>query len=139
MPINGIFDTSVNVLAKTLDLRVKQQELISANVANAETPGFVPTTLSFEGELKNALGKKDAASVAITNPRHIPLKRGSRALAEVTGVVLETPSKSPTPDGNAVEMETEMSHLAENQIMYNASVQILNRKFEELKLAIKGN
>ncbi|UFS72323.1 flagellar basal body rod protein FlgB [Geomonas sp. RF6] len=137
MPINGIFGTTVDLLGKTLDLRVKQQEMISANLANGETPGYVPTTLSFEGQLKNALQK--GADVVVTNPRHIPLKKGAHRLAEVSGIVLETPSKSPGPDGNAVEMETEMSHLAENQIMYNASIQLLNKKFETLKLAIKGN
>ena len=38
MPVNGIFSKTVDVLAKSIDLRAKQQNLISSNIANAETP-----------------------------------------------------------------------------------------------------
>jgi flagellar basal-body rod protein FlgB len=37
-----------------------------------------------------------------------------------------------------VELEGEMGRMVENQIMYNASVQILAKKFEGLRTAIKG-
>ena len=73
----------------------------------------------------------------MTNARHLPLKGASNRLQSVTGRVIETPSKSPGKDGNAVEIENEMSKMAENQIMYNASVQILSKKFEGLKIALR--
>ena len=136
MPVNGIFGTTIELLGKTLDLRVKRQNLISANLANVETPGYTPSDLSFEGELKSALKKGGTAQSP--NPRHIPLKGGtSAALQLVTGQVVEVPGK-PGADGNGVEMESEMGRMAENQIMYNASVQLLTKKFETMKQAIRG-
>jgi flagellar basal-body rod protein FlgB len=56
----------------------------------------------------------------------------------VEGKVIETPAPTPGRDNNGVELEAEMSRMAENQIMYNASIQILTKKFEGMKYAIKG-
>ncbi|MBJ6724740.1 flagellar basal body rod protein FlgB [Geomesophilobacter sediminis] len=134
-----IFGNTVELLGKTLDLRAKRQGLISSNLANVETPNFTPSDLSFEKELKNAVSKGSSARLDVTNPRHIPLKGGTQQLDRVQGDVLETPDKAEGPDGNSVAMETEMGRLAENQIMYNASIQLLNKKFDGIKLAIKGS
>lgn len=136
MPLQVTFGNTVELLGKSLDLRNKRQALISANIANAETPGYSPSDLSFEAELKAALNHKGSAS--LTNPRHIPLKGVAASLDRVEGVVLQTPPASPGPDGNGVEMEGQMEKLAENQIMYNASVQLLGTQFDMMKQAIKG-
>ncbi len=118
---------------------MKNHNLLSANIANAETPGYVPTTLSFEGELKAALQNRSGVTGAVTNPRHIPLKGQGNALDTVQGTVVETPSVTPGRDGNGVELENEMGKLAENQILYNASVQIVAKQFDSLKTAIRGS
>jgi len=137
MPVNGIFGTTIELLGKTLDLRTQRQNLISANLANVETPGYTPTDISFEGELKSALKKGPVTQSP--NPRHIPLKGGGNVgLQQVTGQMIELPAKSAGPDGNGVEMESEMGRMSENQIMYNASVQLLTKKFEMMKQAIRG-
>lgn len=139
MPVKGLFGTTVDLLGKTLDLRAKNHNHISANIANAETPGYVPTRLSFESELKEAVKGKGGGTPAMTHPRHIPLKGKGTSLESVVGTVVETPANSVGVDNNAVELESEMGKMAENQIMYNASVQLLAKKFEGLKTAIKGS
>jgi flagellar basal-body rod protein FlgB len=138
MPIDGIFNTTVDILGKSIDLRAKQQNLLSSNIANAETPNYTPKALAFEDELQGALKSGGKKGQAVTNARHLPLKGASSRVGAVTGHVIETPSASPGKDGNAVELETEMGKLMENQIMYNASVQLLSRQFGELRTAIKG-
>ncbi|MBW4054172.1 MAG: flagellar basal body rod protein FlgB [Proteobacteria bacterium] len=142
MHIEGIFDGTIGLLGKSIDLRAKNQNLIASNIANAETPNFIPKTLEFEQELQGALKNNESGtrSSYVPNARHIPL-RGAGAgnsVQSVTGVVVETPSKTPGNDGNAVELENEMGKLAENQIMFNASVQMLTKKFTDLRTAIKG-
>lgn len=137
MQVDGIFNSTITLLGKSIDLRTRQQNLLSSNVANAETPNYVPKALAFEDELQSAVkGAKKGAQV-LTNPRHIPLKGVAGKIETVTGKLVETPAKTPGRDGNAVELENEMSRMAENQIMYNASVQILSKKFEGLKTAIR--
>ncbi|HPX60179.1 MAG TPA: flagellar basal body rod protein FlgB [Deltaproteobacteria bacterium] len=136
MPVDGIFSSTINLLSKSIDLRVKSQNLISSNVANAETPNYVPKSLDFEHELQGAL-KGGGINGGVTNSRHIPLKGVAGRLESVSGRVVESPSKSPGKDGNAVEIENEMSRMAENQIMYNATVQMLTKKLEGLRSAMK--
>jgi flagellar basal-body rod protein FlgB len=138
MQADGLFNTTVDILGKSIDLRAKQQNLISSNIANAETPNYVPKALAFEDELQGALKTGSRGVQAPSNPRHIPLKGASSRVQSVTGRVVETPAKTPGKDGNAVEMESEMGRMMENQIMYNASVQLLAKQFEGLKIAIRG-
>jgi flagellar basal-body rod protein FlgB len=140
MGVDGLFNSTIAILGKAIDLRAKSHTHIAGNLANAETPGYVPTTLMFERQLQDAVKGhgKQGGTPALTNPRHIPLKGASDSLAGVRGTVLETPANSIGRDGNAVELENEMGKMVENQLMYTASVQILGRKFDELKYAIKG-
>jgi flagellar basal-body rod protein FlgB len=138
MALNGIFDTTINLLGKTLDLRTQNHNRISANIANAETPGYTPTVLSFEKELRGALRDKGNAAPQFTNSHHIPLNGALGGLDAVQGTVIEAPAGTPGLDGNGVELESEMGKMVENQIMYNANVQFLTKKFATLTLAIKG-
>ena len=139
MPVDRLFDTTVDLLSKNIDLRARNQNHLSANIANAETPGYTPRRLSFEGELKDALQeKKKGLPQQQPNPRHIPIKGGSSRIDAVQGQIVETPSATSGRDGNRVELESEMAQLAENQIMYNAGIQMLVKKFDSLKSAIKG-
>lgn len=137
MPVQGIFGNTVELLGKSLDLRAKRQSVIASNLANVETPGYTPSDLSFEGRLKDAL-KQGATPAAPPHPRHIPLKGGSVSLDRVQGDLIQVAGSNTGPDGNGVEMESEMGRMAENQIMYNATVQLLAKKFEGLKQAIRG-
>jgi flagellar basal-body rod protein FlgB len=137
MQLDGLFSTTVELLGKNIDLRARNQNLISSNVANAETPNYVPKSLAFEEELQGALKGGGKGTAAITNGRHMPLKGASSRLQSVTGRIVETPAKTPGKDGNAVEIENEMGRMMENQIMYNASVQMLAKKFEGLKIALR--
>lgn len=142
MRIEGIFSSTIDVLGKSIDLRAKNQNLIASNIANAETPNFVPKTLVFEQELQGALKERPSGQRSAVAPhaRHIPVRGAGtgNAIQSVAGQILETPAKTPGKDGNAVELENEMGRLAENQIMFNASVQMLSKKFEGLRSAIKG-
>ncbi len=140
MPPNDIFGTTIDLLGKTMDLRIRNHNLISGNLANAETPGYMPTALSFEDELKDAVKNKANrnATPPLTNPRHLPLHAKGMRLEDVEGKIIETPAGSAGKDGNRVELESEMGRMLENQIQFNASVQLLTKKFETLKTAIKG-
>jgi len=141
MQLDGLFSTTINLLGKSVDLRAKNQNLIAANIANAETPNYVPKSLSFDAELQGALKSRSKGQLPLSqpHPRHIPLHGAAAgsSLQSVAGRVIETPSKTPGKDGNAVELENEMGKMAENQIMFNASVQLLVKKLEGLKSALR--
>jgi len=137
MQLNGLFNTTVEILGKNIDLRARNQNLISSNIANAETPNYTPKALAFEDELQGALKGASKGAQARTNDRHLSLKGSANRIQSVTGRVVETPAKTPGKDGNSVEFENEMGRMMENQIMYNASVQILAKQFGEIKMALR--
>lgn len=142
MPVEGLFSTTVEVLAKSVDLRTRQQNLIASNLANAETPGFTPRALEFEKQLQSAVKKSSARGAAAggaqPHPAHIPLKGdGPARVQQVTGSVVEVPAQTPGRDNNGVELENEMNRMMQNQVLFNASAQLLAKKFEGLRSALR--
>lgn len=142
MPVEGLFSTTIEVLGKSVDLRTRNQNLIASNIANAETPGYTPKALRFEESLQQAVKKttkRGGGSVAsaTTHPAHIPLRRSGDSVQQVRGDVVETPAKTPGRDGNSVELENEMSSMMQNQVLFNASAQLLAKKFEGLRSALR--
>ncbi len=138
MAIDGMFNTTINLLGRSLDLRAENHNRISANIANAETPGYTPTALSFDKELQDAVRSRGQAAPVPTHPRHIPLKGSLMSLDQITGTIVEDKSAINSLDRNGVELENEMGKMVQNQIMFSTSIQLLNKKFEGLKTAIKG-
>lgn len=143
MPVEGLFSTTIEVLGKSVDLRTRSQNLIASNLANAETPGYTPKNLEFENQLQSAVkqssgrGSRGGVSGAVTHPAHIPLRGAGERVSQVQGRVIETPAVTPGRDGNAVELENEMSRMMQNQVLFNASVQLLGKKFEGLRSALR--
>lgn len=143
MPVEGLFSATIDLLGKSVDLRTRNQNLISSNIANAETPEYTPKKLEFEEQLQSAVkksssrGMHSAGSSVTTHPAHIPLRGGGGGISQVRGSIVETPAKTPGRDGNSVEMENEMSNMMQNQVLFNASVQLLAKKFEGLRSALR--
>ena len=54
-------DKTGAVLDQALNLRFKRQQLLTANLANVDTPNYRPVDLAFEGALKEAINKDDSA------------------------------------------------------------------------------
>ena len=49
-----IFDRTMQLLHRTLDLRQARQRVIASNIANEETPGYRATELNFQDSLQAA-------------------------------------------------------------------------------------
>lgn len=130
MPTLGIFDHTVGLLQKVLDLRERNQQVIASNIANADTPGFAPSRFEFEAQLKQALNHPGVTPAA-THPAHFAISAGS--LEEVEGQVVRVPDSTGLGDRNGVNVDQEMVALSENQILYEAAVQALNKKLGLLK------
>ncbi len=128
-----ITDHTLAVLEKSLDLRARNQQVIAGNMANVDTPGFSARKLSFEEDLRQAINKPQTNNKP-TNPRHIPVNGGS--LEQIQGRVIRNVDTSGVGDGNTVSLDEEMFSLAENQLLYEASTQVLKKKLTLLKYAV---
>ncbi|MFO7578192.1 MAG: flagellar basal body rod protein FlgB [Pelovirga sp.] len=128
-----ITDRTFAILEKSLDLRARNQQVIASNLANAETPGYRARKLSFEEDLRRAISRPETPGKP-ANPRHFPVAGGN--LGQVQGRITSEPDNSVIGDGNNVSLDDEMFNLAENQLLYEASSQILKKKLTLLKYAV---
>jgi flagellar basal-body rod protein FlgB len=135
-----IRDSLTLSLRAAMDLRVQRQELLTHNLANADTPDFVPRDLEFEGALRRAIQPSG----------NLP----ENALAQPAGGDLHDPLLAPRPiddqrlvmrpevvdslDGNSVDTDKEMARVADNSMHYQAQVSLLNRRYASIQKIISG-
>jgi flagellar basal-body rod protein FlgB len=129
-----LFDKTTRALGATLNLRQTRNNVISSNIANAETPGYQAKKVDFEDALARALDLEGQGTLAGTQEGHYPT--GPGALSRIKADVYENPDADVNNDGNTVNVEREMASLAENSIMYKAAIQLINKKMAALKYAV---
>jgi flagellar basal-body rod protein FlgB len=131
-----IFDRTMRLLERTLDLRSGRQRVIASNLANEETPGYRASELTFMDQLQSAHKGRLPIVLAATQSRHFGL-RGAEGVQVVTGKLNEVPAGDIPLDANSVNLELEMAKLSENVMQYNAAATILSKKFNGLLSAIR--
>lgn len=131
--MSALFDKTVNALGSSANFRQLRQSVTSANVANAETPGYTAKKVDFEEALSRAVDIEGMRGMNASEPGHFPT--GDGGLSQVRADVYDNPDANINPDGNTVDLEREMSTLAENSIMYKAAVQLINKKLAALRYA----
>lgn len=124
-----IFDSKLAGLSQILDLRMQQHGLVSANLANANTPEFQARRVDFKVALDRVMTGGDAGDLRRTDGRHFEGLDGSPAPTET----IEAPAWS--EDGNSVNPDEEMFVLMENNLLFNATVEAMSRKLALLEYA----
>ena len=135
--IGGLFTRSDELKAAVLDQRLKRAEVINGNIANAETPGYRAIGYDFEEQLQALAGDDDPFPMRATNDKHFRAD-GASADGSITPEVYVRPTESVGHDGNTVDVDREMADLAQNQIMFRSTVELINRKTGVLRYAING-
>lgn len=130
------FDDKVLLLSKVLDLRAEKAQVISANIANAETPGYSAVRFDFENDLANALKKNQSVPLATSHQQHMPL--GPPHFNAVSGKIRTVEDQTGIGDGNGVSVDQEMMALSENELLYETTAQLLKKKITLLKHVISG-
>jgi flagellar basal-body rod protein FlgB len=97
-------------LGRFLSYLSERQEVISSNIANADTPGY--RTRDVDGEF-------------------------STAFAEARDSVVEVPGLVTRNDGNNVSMDREARMLAENTVRFNLAAQLLRGQLKNIRAAIE--
>lgn len=135
-----VFDINLKALEKDMGFRLKRQNLIASNLANVDTPGFQAKDLQFDEALK---GVYEGDNGHITS-HSIELDRTDNTHMEYEDIWLEDEAESeihvvqaPGIDENGVDLDREMSRMAENNLMYSASSIALKKKMGMLKYAIQ--
>ena len=109
-----------------------RQALLSRNIANASTPGFMPqdmTTPNFSAALAEAAR---GGFFATTNPRHMR----ARTVADGAARVVDKPDSQSSPDGNRVAVEEQMMKVAETQMEYAEATGLYKKVFSLWRTAL---
>ena len=130
----NIDDKTTQALAASLKYRQLRQELIASNIANAETPGYKAKKIDFEEALHRALDTDEQQTLKTTDSKHFNV--GGGGFNNLQPEITEDANGIVSPDGNTVDRDSEMAEMAENKIMYDASVQLLNKKLALMKYAV---
>lgn len=122
-------------LKKGLDAWALRQRVHAHNIANAETPGYRRVVVDFEDKLMNALQNLETPMTQ-TDPKHLP--GDSSDLESLQAQVRQEPIDPEGNGINGVDMDQEMAEMAETQLRYLTGVELLKRRYDNLKSIIRG-
>ncbi len=128
----GRYDTTT-VLEKALPVIEGTHRILANNVANANTPDFTPTHVSFRESLDRALaGAGSGLSLSMTHPRHISVG------APRPPLVLERDTFEPgRNDKSEFDIEREMVELLKNSGKFNIFSAVLTKKYQQMRDVLK--
>ena len=112
-------DRLFGIHGAALELRSQRVGLLTANIANAATPGYKARDIDFA----SALAARTAGA--------------SREQAIAASTLYRVPTMS-SADGNTVELANEQLAFAENAVAYSATLSFVQGKVDTVIRALKG-
>ncbi len=131
----NLIDQAFGSHATALQLRAERSQLLAANLANADTPGFKARDIDFKQALASAQG--EAGPLVTTQAKHVGGINAGVDAAQGTRALYRTPLQ-PSLDGNTVDVATEQAAFGENSNRYLASLTFLNGRIRGLMTALRG-
>lgn len=131
-----LFDTTLDRLQASLDVRLARQNVLGGNLSNVDTPGYQPRELDFNAAMKARL-----ASTGVANPSlpSAPSVEGHLSVATANSAA-DSPDRFVTVaegqgglDGNGVDLDRTMVELSRNALLYGASTRSAGKKLAILR------
>ena len=127
--INTNIYNYINVLDKAADAANTRNEIITNNLANVDTPNYKRKDVSIQSYLQQALVGDDSLDERIAGI--------NTHLSDFSGYIYtDSSSLSYRLDGNNVDVDTENSMLAQNQIRYNTLIEQIGQEFARYKTVL---
>ena len=123
--MQDLFGKTINLLSNMLDFRAERHNVIVSNISNIDTPGYKPRELVFKRTLEETTVERNRLEMVRTNSRHFNAAQGKDSNFQAA------------LSGEKMEIDTAMADLAENNLMYNLTVELLSRKFNGINTVLK--
>lgn len=132
-------DLSVfQLLTSRLNMLETRQRTVAENVANANTPGYVPTDVdmaSFEKVLgRHSTPKAGKVGLAVTSSGHMV----GRAPFAPDVSTMSRPDSEVTMDGNAVVVEEQMLRLNQVRTDFDTALSMYQKGLSLIRLAARS-
>jgi flagellar basal-body rod protein FlgB len=122
--MESLFGKTFNLLSTMLDFRSERSKVISSNIANLDSTDYKAADYVFKDDLNKAMNLR--VPLSRTDEKHFPNVKD-----EFTKNDFKLVKSDDKPD-----LDKEMTNLAQNQLMYNLSVELMARKFRNIKNAL---
>lgn len=123
-----LFD-AVDRMQGVLAFHRDRHALLAGNIANVNTPGYVPFDLVLE-RIPKDFETGGALGLVKTQPEHMGPKS-----AEVTAELVFDDPGTTGGDGNAVNLERELAKIDANRVRYATTTELVSRRLALLKYA----
>jgi flagellar basal-body rod protein FlgB len=114
----------------------QRQDMLTQNVANSDTPGYVARDLKpldFAQALRQAASPMNSASqMMVTDPHHIAIPPKSGGDFED----MQVNDSEASPNGNSVSLEQEMIKVSDTQAQFQAATNLYAKAMTMMKTAI---
>lgn len=137
-----VFDSTLSHLERALDVRLVRQNVLGANVANVDTPGFRPKDVDFAA----SMAAIDGAGRSVDGVPAPSLSPAGEAESQQAGIaakdlpIVDVPAGGASFDGNTVDLDRTMVAMAENALQYGASARAAGKKLAILRYVVSdGN
>jgi len=124
-------------LQRAIALRSERQEVLSSNIANADTPLYKARDFDFKAAMQDAMGARmrlPDTKLALTSARHIPAAASSMTAS--VDLLYRQPLQ-PSLDGNTVDMDVERVQFADNTMRLQTSMSLISQRLKTLAQAIQ--
>lgn len=112
------------ILKQRLDWLDQRQQVLARNIANADTPGYVPADLKPFATGGGLARQIPAVQLAATAPGHLG---GTIAPAQAWAEQRTPDAAEATPNGNAVDLEEQMAKLGEVGAAHKLATQLYRK------------
>jgi flagellar basal-body rod protein FlgB len=139
MFLQNSFGKTVDILHRSMDVSLLRRDVITNNIANADTPNFKRSVVNFESQLKRALlseRTKPALPAKLTHTKHIPFHKTMNYRNVQPRRVLDYLTASDN-NGNNVNLEEESMLALHNQLNYTLMTQVVNHQFSQVNLVLR--
>lgn len=131
-------DASFRFQQEALNLRAQRQEILAANIANADTPGYQARDIDFASQLNKVMdqGRVSGTGIALktTSTRHIPAQNFQPPELDLLYRVPDQPAM----DGNTVDMDRERTNFADNSLKYQTSLTVLGGQIKGMMSVLQS-
>jgi flagellar basal-body rod protein FlgB len=133
-------DEALSFHQTALRVRGQRQELIAANIANADTPNYKARDIDFKSAMQSAVAgiNQESLNASKTSAQHLDGAPSGASSSNGIGGALFRPVIQDSVDGNTVDMDVERNQFADNGIRYEASLTLINAQLKQMLAAIQG-
>lgn len=124
-----LFGNAISMAEKSLDFLWAKQQVVSANLANVDTPGYKAKYVTFEETFQSKL---EAASQT-GDARQV-----RNAIEQSNWQINTTNNETSRLDGNNVDADVELIEMTRTAMQYQHLLHSINKNLTRIRTVIKG-